>query len=88
MIGYANLLETASSITVTSEATGFEKENAYNWNTFDYWKGTSTATQDYDIDMGSAQLATYAAIFAHDLHTQGATIELFSSTFLVSTSAQ
>ena len=75
---YQNLFESASTVTASSEATGFLKENAYDWRTDDWWKPDSTSPEVSTLtaDMGGATAADYGAIYAHDLHTQGATIKL------------
>ena len=75
---YQNLFETASSVTATSEDTGFTKENAYDWRTDDFWKPTaaSPGTWTLTADMGSATAADYGGIYAHNLHTVGATVLL------------
>lgn len=78
---YQNHLETAGiTITASSEETDFPKENAYDWRTDDWWKPTSAATSTLTADMGAGVDADYAMIFAHDLHTQGATIKFQHST--------
>jgi len=53
-IGHTNKIEDATSITVTSEATGFEKENAYDWFLYDWWKASATGTIIFDIDLGAS----------------------------------
>ncbi len=77
---YENLAETASLVTASSEATGFDKENAYDRRTDDWWKPTAGGTSTLTFDLGSAKPVDYGAFYAHDLHTQGATIELRYST--------
>lgn len=75
-ICYQNLLESASSITVTDEASGFEKELAYNWATYDGWKPSSAGTVYYTVDLGSAMSVDYWAAAAHTLGTNGGSIKL------------
>lgn len=66
-----------ATITVTSEVAGFEKENAYDGFTYDFWKPIfNTGTDYYNIDLGSAQSMSAWAIAAHDLGTNSASIEL------------
>lgn len=74
IIGYENLIESASSVTVTSEATGGEKENAYDWLEHDWWQGTTTADQYFTVDMGSAQSADYWAVHAHNVADNSGTV--------------
>jgi len=80
VIGYENLLENASSITVTSEAAGFERELAYNWRTFDGWRASASGTVHYTVDLGSAQNVSYWAVSKHTLGTNGGSIVLQYST--------
>jgi len=73
---YNNLLPGASSITVTSEAAGYEKENAYDWLTWDHWKPSAPGTVYYTVDLGSAQSIDAWGIVAHNLGVNGASIKL------------
>ena len=76
-IGYENLLElTTSTITVTDEASGFNKELAYNWKTFDGWKATSSGTVYYTVDLGSAMSVDYWACVKHTLADTSGSIKL------------
>lgn len=75
IIGYNNLFE-SGVLSATSEAAGFEKENAIDWLLYDGWKGTSTADQYLTTNVGYGQDADYWAIAGHDLYTRGATIQL------------
>lgn len=75
-ICYQNLLESASSITVTDSTSGFEKELAYDWNTYDGWKASSTGTVYYTVDLGSAMPVDYWASAAHTLGTNSGSIKL------------
>lgn len=79
-IGYKNLFDTAATITATDEASGFEKENAFNWNLFDWWKPASTGTKYLTATFGSAVVANYFGVFGHNLHTYSDTIKLQYST--------
>ena len=54
VILYNSLIPSATTITVTSEAAGFAKENAYDWLTFDYWKPSAAGTVYYTMDFGAA----------------------------------
>lgn len=75
-IGYQNLIETATLITVTDEAIGFEKELAYNWRTFDGWKPITAGVVHYTIDLGTAQPVDYWGLNSHTLGTNGGSIKL------------
>ena len=74
-IGYKNLFDTASSVAVTSEASGFEKENAYDWLTYDWWKAAAAGVVYITLDMGSAVSADYWALASHDLPDNSGTIK-------------
>lgn len=78
-IGYENFF-TTGTVTVTGEATGFNKEFAYDWNTYDFWKNDSAGIAHITVDMGAAQTADYGAIAAHNLGTNGGSIQVQSST--------
>lgn len=77
---YNNLLPGASLITVTSEAVGYEKENAYDWLTWDHWKPSAAGTVYYTVDLGSAQAVNAWGVVAHNLGANGASIKLQYST--------
>jgi hypothetical protein len=80
IILYSNEILNASSISVTSEAAGYAKENAYDWLTWDYWKPTAAGTVYYTVDMGSATSIDTWGAYAHDLGDNSATIQLQYST--------
>jgi len=73
---YNNLLPGASIITVTSEASGYEKENAYNYLTWDHWKPSASGTVYYTVDLGSAQSIDAWGVVAHNLGNNSASIKL------------
>jgi len=79
-IGYRNLFDSATTITATDEAAGFEKENAFNWNLFDWWKPASTGTKYLKAAFASAVTANYFGVFGHNLHTYSDTVKLQYST--------
>lgn len=54
---------------VTSEATGFEIENAMDWNLNTYWKPTSTANQTIRFDLQSAFSLTGCGLWIHNYNT-------------------
>jgi len=85
-IGYQNILESASAITVTSEeSSSYAKENAYDWNTYDSWRAGAAGTVYYTIDYGSAIACDYWAMAAHDLSDNNGTVQLqYSSDNFVS----
>ena len=73
-IGYNNILETGT-VTVTSEATGFAKENAYDWLPRDWWKASGAGTVYLTVDMGTATTVDYWALAFHDLADHSGTIK-------------
>ena len=72
--GYENFF-TVGTVTATSEATGYPKENAYDWNTYDYWKAAAAGTVYLTVDYGSARSADYWAMAAHDLFDNSGTVQ-------------
>lgn len=81
-IGYHNLLRDSTvTVTTSSEASGFEKENAYDWLTFDHWKGSALdASIVIDAGLGNTVDYNYIGIAAHDIGSIGGTITLQKST--------
>jgi hypothetical protein len=81
-IGYENFF-TSGTVTATSEATGFEKENGYDWLTTDWWKPTAGGTYYLTVDMGAADSADYVGIAGHNLGTESAqvTVQYSSDNF-------
>ncbi len=73
-IGYNNIFETGT-VTVTSEATGYEKENAYDWLSGDWWQASAAGTVYITVDMGSATTVDYWALAFHDMADNSATIK-------------
>lgn len=67
-IGYKNLYTTTgATVTATSEAVGFEKENAYDGVGYDWWKTTNFGNSVFQVDFVEAKTADYFAIYGHDL---------------------
>lgn len=73
-IAYNNILE-SGTVTVTSEATGYPKENAFDWLPFDYWKANAAGTVYLTVDMGANTVVDYWALAFHDLHDHSGTIK-------------
>lgn len=80
-IGYENLY-TDSGVTVTAstEATDFEKENAIDGFGYSFWKPTATGDSWIRASFASAKVANYCAIWGHDLSDHGSTIKVQYST--------
>ena len=53
LIGYANLVK-SGTVTTTSDAAGYAKENAQSYKTSSWWKANAAGTVYFYIDMGSA----------------------------------
>lgn len=75
-IFYDNLLVSplVTSVSVTSERSGYSVQNAYDWRTTTYWSPVSVAA-DYSIRVEFSEDVTvdYLAIFRHNLATVGGT---------------
>jgi len=52
-IGYTNLVK-SGTVTTTSDAAGYAKENAQSWKTSSWWKANAAGTVYFNIDMGAA----------------------------------
>ena len=78
-MGLTNLVK-SGTVTVTSEASGFEKENAQSWKTSSWWKAVAGGTVFFTIDMGSAVAADSWGIVGHDLADNSGTIKAQYST--------
>jgi len=71
---YDNILEDGT-VTVTSEASGFPKENMSDWLDWTYWKASSSVDQNIDIDKGAVGISVDTlAILAHNLGSAGDSI--------------
>jgi len=73
-IGYENFF-TTGTVTVTSEVSGFEKENAYDWLPWDWWKASAAGVVYITVDYGSARAADYWALASHDLFDNSGTVQ-------------
>ncbi len=73
-IGTVNKINGAT-VTVTSEVVGFEKENAFDWNTFDYWKPASSGLVYFTVDFGSAITIDGWSVGFFDLQNNSGTIK-------------
>lgn len=68
-----NNLSAAATITASSEATDFDKENVQDGLTSTFWKPTSQDSY-LEFDMGSATEIDYIGIAGHNCGTQGNTV--------------
>ena len=75
-IGYKNLLTTAGvSVTASDEATGFEKEYAYDLAQYTWWKQSASGTSWLRASFASAKSADYMAVWGHNLHSVGGSVK-------------
>ncbi len=54
---------------ITSEATGFPRQNLLDFNPDTYWKPTNTDNQTIDIELGEAYTVTGFAVWIHNYNT-------------------
>jgi len=74
-IGYKNLFtSTGVTVTASTEATDYDKENAYDGFGYDWWKPTSTGDSWLRASFASAKVSNYMAIWGHDLADQGSNV--------------
>lgn len=75
-IGYKNLFTTTGvTVSASSDQTGFEKENAYDWKPYSWWKPVGTGTHTLDASFGAAKSADYMAISGHNLSDVGGSVK-------------
>lgn len=73
-IGYTNKVKTGT-VTTTSDATGFAKENAKTYKTSSWWKANAAGTVYFYVDMGSAVDCDSWGIVGHNLADNSGTIK-------------
>jgi hypothetical protein len=74
-----NNLFLSGTLSASSEAAGFPKENAISENTNKAWKPTSLPAT-LSVDLGTSRLINSFAIVAHECGSKGNTVTLQSST--------
>lgn len=80
-IGYKNLFTTSGvTVATSSDQTGFEKENAYDWKSYTWWKPSAAGANWLRASFGAAKSADYMAISGHNIGTLGATVKCQYST--------
>jgi hypothetical protein len=78
---YSNLVDTASSVTGSSAASGLPASNVQNQLIPRVWRtGTSTAAETITFDFGTAQTPTAAIIAGHTLTSGDSSIQVRGST--------
>lgn len=71
---YDNVLEDGT-LSVTSEESGFLKENMTDWLDWTYWKASSGADQSIDIDKGVGGIEVDTlAILSHNIGSAGSSL--------------
>ena len=63
----------------SSTASGFNALNIRDMRPYSFWKPTAMPAA-VTVDCGSAKAADYAAVYAHDLFSRGASLEIRGST--------
>lgn len=71
LIGYTNHFETG---TVTTDGT--DEDNAFDWNTTDYWTSAATPTSYLRTNMGTPTAADYVGVVGHTLFSQTGSIQV------------
>ncbi len=80
-IAWNNLFTSAdATVTTDSEATGYEYEQALNWQPFNFWTPATTGSHYIQAVFAVAQPVNYVAFYAHTLGTNAATVSLEYST--------
>lgn len=76
-IAYQNLFRSAlATVTVSTEAAGFLRENAYDWNESTYWRPSATGASWLQCSLSKPQLVNYVALHASTLAADGGSYDL------------
>jgi len=73
-VGLTNLVK-SGTVTTTSDATGFAKENAQSYKTSSWWQGNAAGTVYFYIDMGAAVSVDSWGFVGSDLKDNSGTIK-------------
>lgn len=79
-IAHDNVLPDASTVTVSSEATGYAGANLADPRTGNAWKPASTGTQTITYEFTADQAVDYFAVVGHTLSDDSSSIKLEYST--------
>jgi hypothetical protein len=72
IFGFDNVfLQAGATVSTSSEAVGFEKENAYDNRQYDWWKPTSTGAHWLKSALAAPYSCSYGAVWGHNLHEVG-----------------
>jgi hypothetical protein len=75
-IGYENLLESAATVTASSEDAANPVKNAYDWLTYDFFKPAAGGTVNIDAEFASEVTADYFGFYNQNLYQLGGSIKL------------
>lgn len=76
-IGYKSVVQDlTTTLTATSAASGFDVDSLREYNTFERWQATSTATQVISITPATGTSTDYLGISNHNFGTISATVTL------------
>ncbi len=67
------------AMVISSAAAGTAGDNVTDWRPYTWWRPTALPAT-LTVDCGSARACDYGLVWAHDLATQGATVEVRGST--------
>jgi len=76
---YDNRFADATPVASTTAAGSYAAANLNDLRPYTWWKPTALPAT-VTVDCGSAKAADFALFYGHDLHTQGASIEIHGST--------
>jgi len=77
VIGFDNFFNTLPNTETDEDALGFEYQNSYNGNTYDYWQPPTPAVQHYILaGSGSIIPVDYFALARHNLASAGYQVKL------------
>lgn len=75
-IGYKTLFtDSTGTVTASDEATGYEKEYAYDWKQYSWWKQSATGTSWLQVAFAAAQDADYMTVWGHNLDSVGGSVK-------------
>lgn len=76
IFAYDNFMTDYGSVSATSQAVDFEAYNIASWLPNEWWKPTSTGTNDLTFTFAASKTADYVAIFSHNLAEESSDVEI------------
>jgi len=76
IFAYDNFMPEYGSVTATSQAVDYAVDNIATWFPSNWWKPTSTGTNDLTFTFAASKTADYVAIFSHNLAEEAADVEI------------